>query len=457
MTKLTRRDTIAGMVASATAAAIPSTTRAEPTQASTARRPCNVVVLIADDMRNDFLGVAGSRISHTPNLDRLAEKSLYCANGFVTTAVCATSRASIMLGQYASRHKNWDFKTSLTEDQWKTSYHGQLQSLEYRTGYVGKWGLGGPLPHDRFEFFDGFMHQGSYYETRRGSQHLTVHQADLAIQFIEKQSKAQPFCLTVGFWAPHAQPGLDPVPAEPKWRDFFARIRMPRPPTYARTYLDRLPPSLRESYSAKLFEEQVSSDELFEAFARGYYGLIAGMDEAVGRILKALEAKDIHNDTLVIFLSDNGYFLGEHGFPGKWLIFEESIRIPLLVRFPAGQKGRHGISLDFALNIDVAPTILAAAGRPTDGMDGTNLGMSNSERARFYYEYKAAPFRCVGIRTRSRKFAIMPEHNLELAFDLDRDPFEENNLATGPRAPNWIQSMRADLIARYGTNPLAGP
>lgn len=403
-----------------------------------AQTPMNVLVLIADDMRADLMGVAGNSIVQTPNLDRLARAGLYFPDAFVTTSVCPTSRASIMLGEYASRHGNIDFSTPLTTSQWETSYHGQLKRAGYRTGYVGKWGLGGPLPTG-FDVFDGFAGPGNYVEP--GRKHLTAHLADRAIDFVS--GSREPFCLTVGFWAPHAEPGSDPVPAEERFRALYRDRVFAEPGTFSSTYNAGLPDSLKEAHSANLFARQLATPERYQAFMSGYLGLITGMDAAIGRILSAIDL----DNTLVVFLSDNGFFLGEHGLPGKWLAFEESIRIPFIVKAPGVSPG---VSPEMALNIDVAPTILGTLGLPHHG-DGHDL-LRNS-REHFFYEYVLATFGAAGIRTRDKKYVIMPEHDFEMAYDLATDPRERNNLSS--QAPDWVAPLREKLIARYRKTLLA--
>ncbi|MBT3931678.1 MAG: sulfatase-like hydrolase/transferase [Rhodospirillaceae bacterium] len=402
-----------------------------------AQTPMNVLVLIADDMRADLMGVAGNKLVRTPNLDRLARAGLYFPDAFVTTSVCPTSRASIMLGEYASRHKNIDFGTPLAANQWETSYHGRLKAQGYRTGYIGKWGLGGPLPSG-FDVFDGFAGPGKYIEA--GRKHLTAHLADRALEFITDQR--DPYCLTVGFWAPHAEPGPDPAPAEERFRALYRDADLTPARTFSGTYNDDLPDSLKEAHSASLFADQLATPERYRAFLAGYLGLITGMDDAIGRILSAVDL----DNTLVIFLSDNGFFLGEHGLPGKWLAFEESIRIPLIVKAP----GVTGVSNELALNIDVAPTIYGALGlrHRRDGHD-----LLRNRRDHFFYEYALATFGAAGIRTRDKKFVIMPEHEFEMAFDLKADPFEQNNLAQ--ENPDWVALLREKVVARYGDTLLA--
>ena len=399
----------------------------------------NVLVLIADDMRADLMGVAGNNIVKTPNLDQLAREGTYFPNAFVTTSVCPTSRASIMLGQYATNHKNIDFKTPLSSWQWETSYHGRLKSAGYRTGYVGKWGLGGPAPTG-FDLYEGFSGAGQYIKP--GRKHLTDHLADRAIEFLKDNN--EPYCLTAGFWAPHAERGDDPTPAEARFKALYENVEYPKPATFSWDYNSGLPDSLQERYAKILFNEQLSTPDRYRNFLIGYLGLITGMDAAIGRILQNVDL----DNTLIVFLSDNGFFLGEHGRPGKWLAHEESIRVPFILKVP----GVSGPSTKLALNIDVAPTIYGALGWPHD-RDGINL--LDAEREDFFYEYLLPAFGAAGIRTRTKKFVTMPEHSFEMAFDLVSDPLEQNNLAL--QNPDWVGTLRDNVIQRYGSSPFIPP
>ncbi len=398
----------------------------------------NVLVLIADDMRADLLGVAGDKIIETPTLDRLARNGNYFPEAFVTTSVCPTSRASIMLGQYASRHKNVDFQTSLTQRQWDTSYHGRLQNAGYRTGYIGKWGLGGAPPNN-FDTYDGFQGAGQYVAA--GRKHLTEHLADRAISFV--QNSKSPYCLTVGFWAPHAEAGDDPAPAAPQFRDLYKGTKFDKPPSFSEVYNAGFPARITDPHAEAIFERQLATPERYQRFVEGYFGLISGMDTAISRILAEV---DLEN-TLVVFLSDNGFFLGEHGRPGKWLANEESIRIPFVVHAP----GLRGKVNKIALNIDVAPTIYGALGWAHNS-DGIGLLDPVNTRDHFFYEYPLSVYGAVGIRTRTKKYVVMPEQEFEMAFDLEVDKFEQTNLAATDL--EWVSDLRKIVEARYAGSDL---
>lgn len=420
-------------------------------------RPPNLLVLIADDLRWDTLGFAGNRVVRTPYLDRLAETSLVYRNAFVTTSVCPVSRASIMSGHYASRHGIWDFETPLSAAQLDGTYHARLRRLGYHTAFIGKWGLGGPLPDRLFDRFDGFTNDIRYIDAKRTPPHLTTHQGKAAIGFLSSAPRHRPFCLTVCFFAPHAQSDPnDEFPSEPGQEHLYDGPPIPPPPTFSTHYLDGLPNSFLEPNGRNLFDTRIPTSEKFQRFMRGYFRLITGMDAAIGRILSALAGDGRLDNTLVLFTSDNGFFLGEHGLIGKWLIHEESIRVPMLLRLPvtAGPPPG-GLRQAFALNIDVAPTLLRAAGAAIPAsMQGVALQdvEANAPRAarnRFFYEYYANPFQCLGIRTERWKYAFFPTTGFELLFDLLEDPYEQENRARRPAHSALIAEFKKTVLARH--------
>lgn len=420
-------------------------------------RPPNILVIVADDLRWDALGFAGSRVVRTPYLDRLAETSLVYRNAFVTTSVCPVSRASIMSGQYASRHGIWDFETPFNAAQLDGTYHARLRGAGYHTGFIGKWGLGGPLPVRLFDRFEGFSNYMPYIDAKRTPPHLTTYQGEAALGFLSSTPRDRPFCLTVCFFAPHAQNELnDEFPPEPGQEHLYDGPPIPPPPTFSTRYLEGLPKSWIEPNGRSLFDNRIPTSEKFQNFLRGYFRLITGMDAAIGRILSALAGDGRLDNTLVLFLSDNGFFLGDHGMIGKWLIYEESIRVPLVLRLPvtAGSALR-GLRQTFALNIDVAPTLLRAAGVAIPAsMQGVALqdieaSAPYAARSSFFYEYKAGPFQCLGIRTERWKYGFFPETGFELLFDLLEDPYEQENRAGRPAHLTLVAGFKKTILARY--------
>lgn len=431
-----------------------------------------MILLLTDDQRYDALGAVGDSFARTPNLDRLASQGIVFANAFCTTSICPTSRASFLTGQLGRRHGVEDFSTPLSEAQLGASWHGVLSERGYRSAFVGKWGLGGHLPAERYDFWRAFAGQGRYlrrggkkrpidppdradYLSAASGRHLTARLADDAVQFV--QSTDEPFFLQISFKAPHAQ-DEDPVPfpAAPRFASLYWGLPIPEPPASASEF-DNLPSFLKGSEGRSRWEQRFGTPRLREQSIRGYYGLIAGVDDGVGRLLDALERRGLLSRTVILFSSDNGLLFGEHGLSGKWLPYEESMRIPLIVYDPRLPEERTGAVLQqLVLNIDVAPTILDLAGTETPrSMQGASLrplllGRGTPWRDEWFYEYRHANPRIPAseaVRTERWKLVryLLPESPYEQLFDLREDPFELENLASGSEQTRKLTEMRARL------------
>lgn len=441
---ITRRSFLSGT--GAAAASSKSLTLAQAQDAGPqpqAGRPWNVLVLIADDLRFDAMGAMLNRIVRTPNLDALAERGVLFAKNFVTTSICPTSRASIYLGQYARRHGIWDFATPLSASQFDSSYFHLLRDT-HKVGFVGKWGLSAPPPADRFDYWAGYTGQGRYFETpEQTDRHLTQRQTENAIAFVEQTLAVDaPFALTLCYKAPHGQDGeLPEFLPDPAFADWYSDVTMPRPATATERHFDKLPEFLRTSESRRRWQWRFGTDEQFQDTVRRYYRLVSGIDASIGSIIQHLETVGQLDNTIIVFTSDNGFMFGEHGLAGKWWMFEESIRVPLLVCPPrpvGAQSGR--IVNAMSLNIDVHPTLLNALGKPIPATcQGKSLwgivqGTMPRVRDDFYYEFffeHPTIGKSEGVRTKDWKYIAWPEQQerREMLFNLADDPLEETDLA----------------------------
>ena len=458
--KINRRSFLSGLASGAVAGLLgslgfKSITRSKVDSPSSRGRP-NFVVIIADDMRWDAMGAAGNRIIHTPNLDALAADGTLFVNNFVTTSICPPSRVSILTGQYARRHKIWDFATPISSAQFRLSYPALLRQAGYRTAFVGKWGLGGKLPENEFDYWRGFAGQGHYFDaTGERQEHLTDFLSQQATEFLERAGGDKPFCLAVSSKAPHAQDG-DPEPFKPKskFAHLYERVTMLRPPTATEEHFKRLPPFLQDSEGRRRWRKRFSSDELYQYSVKQYYRLITGLDETVGSIVTQLKKRQLYADTCIIFTSDNGFFLGEHGLAGKWWGYEESIRTPLIIK-PVEKSTVHRVRA-MTLNIDICPTILNLAGLPvpktTHGMSLAPIlsGISKSTRTEWFYEHlfeNSGIAKSEGLRTERHKYLkyVDRREQGEFLFDLHNDPFEENNLVGQAKYEPLLRTMREKL------------
>ena len=414
----------------------------------------NLLILLADDLRADTLGFAGHPIVATPHLDALAARGVRFRNQFVTTAICAVSRASIFAGQYARRHRIHDFKTSFTPTAWAQTYPALLRAAGYQTGFIGKFGVGDQMPVRAFDFWRGFPGQGSYF-TKQESTHLTARMGDQALAFLGEIDRARPFCLSLSFKAPHAQDGASrEFPPDPRDESLYRDVDPPRAPTVEPRFFALLPPSVQESESRTRWRRRFATSEMARDVMRDYFRLITGIDREVGRVVEALRAASLLDNTIIVFSSDNGFFLGERGLADKWFMFEESIRVPLLVVDPRTSASQ-GKSIDaLTLNIDLAPTLLDYAGLPRPAqMQGESLrpfieGASPTWRTDFFYEHLTLPKlipQSEGVRSERwtyLRWLAAPDTQEEL-YDNASDPFQQTNLATVPAHHDTLEHLRA--------------
>jgi len=404
-------------------------------------RPPNVVLLFTDDQRFDSLHAFGNPVIQTPELDRLSEQGTVFTNAFVTTAICCISRATLITGQYARRNGIVDFGTPLSPEALAETFPLQLRTAGYRTGFIGKWGLGNPLPEEAYDYWRGFPGQGNFFDDSRPGVHLTDLQGDEAVEFIDGCSADRPFCLQVSFKAPHCQDlaGRQFPPAA-RLESLYADMVMPIAPTANEVAFERLPEFLRNSEARVRWERRFATPEMYQATVKDYFRLITGVDEVVGRIRQRLTERGLAENTVVIFTSDHGFYLGEHGLAGKWFMHEESIRVPLVIYDPRRTAGEHVAQRDeMVLNVDLAPTILELANvRVPEVMQGTSLvplieGRDVPWRDRWLYEHHFAHRgipQSEGVRTERWKYVryLLDDGDVEQLYDLASDPHEEHDL-----------------------------
>lgn len=413
----------------------------------------NFIILIADDLRSDCLGVLNN-IIQTPNLDKLAKEGILFLNNFVTTSICPTSRATILTGLYARSHGIWDFETPLTEDQWKLTYPYLLQQAGYTNAFIGKWGLGGPLPQDKFDYWAGFVRQGNYFTPGR-SEHLTSYLTNKVETFLSQTTK--PFCLNLSYKAPHVDsyPNDNSFIPDPKFFHLYSQINIPRPNN--EQHYRKLPEFLQQSKARVRYEKRFATEELFQRSVKNYYRLVTGIDESIARIRESLQENQLSHNTYIIFTSDNGFLLGEKGLAGKWFGFEPAIRTPLIIKPPQSVSQKFSLVKSMTLNIDLAPTILALGKiKPSQFsmMHGENLLSKKLRNYRdsWLYEhlviYPGIPTN-VGIRTMRYKYLFFPQYNYEMLFDLKIDPDENYNLAFDNSQQNLLTKLR-NLVTSMG-------
>jgi len=419
-------------------------------------RPMNILILQADDWRFDTLGCAGNPVVKTPRLDQLAKEGTRFTHACVTTSICGVSRASLMTGQWMSRHGNVAMNPFKTP--WAETYPGLLRSHGYYVGHVGKW-HNGAFPKENYDF--GRAYSGTHWMTGPDGAkiHVTQKNQNDALEFLASRPADKPFCLTLAFFATHAEDGnpLQYLP-QPQSMELYKDVAIPLPKTATDEAYHKLPPFLvsEKNESRNRWHWRFDTPEKYQSMMKNYYRLASEVDATCGRVLDELKKQNMLENTLVIFTGDNGYFHGEHGLADKWYPYEESIRVPLIVRDPRLPKSKAGgTNADFALNVDIAPTVLAAAGiAAPPRMQGQNLSplylalKKPAWRSEFFYEHATHQSKnfipaSEALVRKDMKYFYWPDFNVEQLFDLVNDPLEENDIIGDPKKAKLLTEMRA--------------
>ncbi len=443
---------------------------ASTAQAQTRPAPRNVVIILSDDHRHDFMGFheQAPPFLRTPNMDRMAAEGMHIRNAFVTTSLCSPSRASILSGQYAHRHGVVDNSSPIPEGT--RFFPRDLQAIGYKTACIGKWHMGesDARPQPGFDRWVSFRGQGSYRDPVlnvdgqhvEGKGYTTDLLTDYALEWLTRQGDAgQPFFLFLSHKAVHA--GF--VPAD-RHAGRYAGVSIPYPPSMADTEsnLREKPRWVREQrYGWHGVAHAYHGRMDFDAFYRAYAETLLALDESVGRVLDHLEASGLAENTLVLYMGDNGFLLGEHGLIDKRNAYEESIRIPMLAWSPGYIKA--GSKADALVrNIDIAPTVLELTGATTSiGMDGASfLGLlrgapeARAAGREFLYEYyweHAFPHTPTTFALRGEQYKYIYYHgiwDLNELYDLRTDPREQHNLINVPAFKAVADEMRNRLFDR---------
>jgi arylsulfatase A-like enzyme len=463
--------------------------------AAAADRP-NIIFIMSDDHAAHAISAYGSRVNTTPNIDRLAREGMMLRRVFATNSICTPSRATILTGQYSHLNGVPVFNRF---DSSRVTVARLLQQGGYHTGMIGKWHLGSdPAGFDRWEILPG---QGVYTdpvlytateEKTYTGRYVTDVITDRALAFIADRPRNKPFFLMLHHKAPHR-------PWEPDQihRAQFADRWIPEPETLWDSYATRtdalhenlqrvagdltrrdlklVPPSgldsaaltawlaakpdevtvMRGGASATLKGEPLTRWK-YQRYMQDYLATIQSVDDNVGRLLDYLDRNALSKNTIVIYSSDQGFFLGDHGLFDKRFMYEESLRMPFLIRWP-GVIAAGSRSDAIGLNIDFAPTFLAAAGQPIpDSMQGQSLvpvlrGRTPSDwRTSMYYRYYHDPGdhntrARYGVRTATHKLIHFWKKDQWELFDLVKDPLELNNLYGQPGQERLTARLQAEL------------
>lgn len=373
--------------------------------ASKSGRP-NIVFIMADDHASHAISAYGSRINKTPHIDRIAAEGMRLNNCFCTNSICTPSRAAILTGQYS--HKNGVYTLNDKIDGSRDNVAKELQQAGYQTAMIGKWHL--QTEPAGFDYWSILPGQGVYYNPefitaegkRRHEGYCTDLIGDFSLDWLKKRDASKPFFLMCHHKAPHR-----PWEPAPKYAHLFDEADVPEPENLFDS-LEGKPDSVR-AVQMKVGDNNTKTDlkmdkpagleghELrrwaYQRYIKDYLRCVQSVDDNVGRLLDYLDSEGLTKNTILIYTSDQGFFLGDHGFFDKRLMYEESLRMPFLVRYPEAIKPG-SVSEDIVLNIDFAPTFLDFAGRaaPRD-MQGRsfrpNLGGKTPAdwRQAMYYRY----------------------------------------------------------------------
>lgn len=431
--------------------------------AESVTRPPNIIYILCDDLRWNSLGCMGDRLIQTPNVDSLAGKGVLFRNHFATTSICCVSRASIFTGQYERRHGIANFTKPLSAEQWARTYPALLRKAGYRTGFIGKFGVGDETAiaamASEFDYWRGLPGQAGefFIDSNDPSQtHATAKFGNQALEFLQGCAPDKPFCLSLSFNAPHARDGK-PREFQPDLRDesLYSADVIPHSPTANDEYYRKLQEFVQKSEGRTRWKRRFATPEMFQRTMRDYYRLVTGIDREVGRINAELARRGFAENTVIIFTSDNGWFAGDRGLAGKWLMYEESIRLPLVIYDPRMSASRRGAKVDaLTLNLDSAQTILDLAGvAAPPGMQGRSLvpllrrEAASDWRTEFFYEHHFGPNiipPSEGVRSEHWCFIhwLKPNPAVEELYDMTADPLESRNLADDAKYGAILDGLR---------------
>ena len=428
-----------------------------------ADRPTGIVFVLTDDHRHDHLGCAGHPVLKTPNVDALAARGARFSRAFVTTSICAASRASIFTGRYETAH-GFTFGTPpLRADLIRESYPALLKRAGWQTGFAGKFGV--VIDSEPAEMFDSFerIDRTPYFHPQPdGSRRHTADLiGDAGVRFIEQTPADGRFCLNLSFNAGHAEDRdlRDHFPFPETESDLYTDVPLPGPYPAPAAAFAGLPGFLRNSMNRDRWQWRWHSDFQYDRNLRDYYRLLTAADRNVGRVVAALEQAGRLDSTLIVVTGDNGMYLGSRGLAGKWSHFDESLRVPLVIAGPgvAGSRasGPGRVIDEIASNVDLAPTLLDAAGVPVPaGCQGRSLapllagGVPADRRTDLFCEHRMEHDRIPkwsGVRGERWAYANYYEQDppFEFLHDLAADPTELTNLAGDPAFAADLARMRA--------------
>lgn len=426
-----------------------------PLMAEDTKRP-NIVFIISDDHRWDVMSHMGHPFMKTPNMDRLAREGVRLSNAFVTTSLCSPSRACFLTSKYVHLHGVKGNRQPFPTDK-ETTFPQLLQKAGYETAYVGKWHMDGQTAVQQgFDRWVSYKAHGRYIDPvfiidgkqKPQKGHMTDLTTQYAVDWLKKRKSGKPFLLYMAHKAPHVK--CTPLD---RHANLYADAKIEPPANSKDTFEGK--PAWQKKWpdiatgGAVLQKGMAAYREAVLAYCR----TVQGIDDSIGEVLRTLESTGQLENTIVIYCSDNGYYHGDHGLWDKRSAYDESLRIPFLIRFPKMAKPG-SVQDKMVLNIDLAPMLLDVAGvkAPSD-MQGRSFrplleGKKTEWRDDFFYEYfaeKAYPQTptVLAVRTDDWKYVEYPEiDDIPELYDLKHDPTEMHNLAQDPAHAAKLAEMK---------------
>ena len=439
----------------------------------------NIIFILTDDQRFDAIGYAGNKFVETPEMDKLAKSGTYFNSAIVTTPICAASRASILTGLHERAH-NFNFQTgNIRSEYMDDSYPTLLKNNGYHTGFYGKYGVRYDDLDKQFDEYESYD-RNNRYKDRRGyfyktldndTVHLTRYTGQKALDFIDNNAtNEKPFCLSLSFSAPHAHDG---APEQYFWQNTTDKLlentTIPGPELGDDKYFDAQPEIVKKGFNWLRWTWRYDTPEKYQHSLKGYYRMISGIDLEIAKIREKLKEKGLDKNTVILVMGDNGYFLGERKLAGKWLMYDNSIRVPLIVFDP--RENTHQDINDMVLNIDVPQTIADLAGvKAPETWQGkslmpivkkqTNTIARDTILIEHIWDFEEIP-PSEGIRTKKWKyFRYVNDKSIEELYDLEKDPKETKNLVGKKKYNNILANLRAktdDLIKKNSNSFRAAP
>lgn len=420
----------------------------------------NIIFILTDDQRWDALGYAGNELVTTPEMDNLAKEGVYFENGLVTTPICAASRASIFSGLYERTHA-YNFQTgAMKEEYMQLAYPRLLKESGYTTAFYGKFGVNYEDKDKLFDIYESYD-RANQYKDKRGyfykmigadTVHLSRYTGQKAIDFIDQAGSDKPFCLSLSFSAPHAHDG---APDQYFWQEttdgLLQDVQIPKANISDDKYFEALPKPVRDGFNRLRWGWRYDTPEKYQHSVKGYYRMISGIDLEIAKIRKQLKAKGLDKNTVIILMGDNGHFLGERQLAGKWLMYDNSIRVPLIVFDP--RENKHRDISDMALNIDIPATILDLAGvdRPKSWQGVSLMSIVSGQTKSLnrdtvliehLWNFEHIP-PSEGVRTKKWKYMrYVNDKFAEELYDLEKDSREVKNLAQSKKYKEVLKQLR---------------